>query len=198
MFQHLIEILQGLGIYGVYAVMFLEGASIPFPGIFIILSYGYVLKLTAVQIAFSAGVMSLIYTAASFIPYTIALKLQNRIPPKFQKGIAMGQQLFNRFGVWSIALTRPFSIGNYISYAAGLCKVRKWKYFLLTFTGIYPWSFAVLFLGKSYALFLEKIGGLFPVKQHGLLAAGLGVLLFFCLVGIGGFFMKRWKFKGKE
>ncbi|GER69768.1 hypothetical protein BpJC7_10710 [Weizmannia acidilactici] len=193
MFQHLIDFLQGIGIFGVYFVMFLEGASVPFPGIFIIISYGYILKLSMTETAFQAGIMAVIYTAASFIPYFLALKLHGRIPPKLQKGIHMGRQMFNRFGAWSIAITRPFGIGNYISYVAGFSNVPKLKYGILTFIGIYPWAFAVLFLGKSYELFLKKIGNMFQTDPKLMTATGLGILLLICLAVIGRFLVGKVK-----
>jgi len=34
--------------------------------------------------------------------------------------VKKGQAFFNRYGVWSIALSRPFGVSNYISYVAGM------------------------------------------------------------------------------
>jgi membrane protein DedA with SNARE-associated domain len=148
--QHLMHFLSDIGIIGLFLVMLIEGSSIPFPGIIIVLSYGYILNLSPLAMFITAAGMSLAYTISSFIPYVISVKIENRLPKKLKKGIEKAQHLFNRYGVWSIAFTRPFGIGNYISYVAGICKVKPLKYGIWTFIGIYPWSLTVLFLGKYY------------------------------------------------
>src|SRR5690625_5890773 len=119
--------------------MFLEGSSLPFPGIAIVLSYGYLLSPGYIDTIFIAASMSTLYTIASFMPYFLGLKLEERLPQRLQRRLAKGTAFFNRYGIWSIAFSRPFGIGNYISYVAGISKVHIMKYFILTFLGIYPW-----------------------------------------------------------
>ncbi|MGG4036720.1 DedA family protein [Heyndrickxia ginsengihumi] len=180
--------IQGMGIIGVCIVMLIEGSSLPFPGVFILVSYGAVSHLNCNQILFTAVLMAITYTISSFIPYYISSALQKKIPKKFQKGIEKAQCLFQRFGVWTIAFTRPFSIGNYISYVAGLCKIPRWKYSILTFIGIYPWSIAVLFLGKSYLTFVYEINKQFSYSTSVLYPVGIMlIVLLFLLVS-----MKCW------
>lgn len=130
--------------------MFLEGSSLPFPGIAIVLSYGYILSPGYVNTIFIAACMSIFYTTASFIPYFVGMKLEERLPQRLQKRLKKGTVFFNRYGIWSIAFSRPFGIGNYISYVAGISKVHFMKYLILTFLGIYPWSYMMILLGQYF------------------------------------------------
>ncbi len=150
MIQQFLEWLNTIGIPGLFLSMFLEGSSLPFPGLVIVLSYGYLLSPGYVNTAFIAAGMSMFYSLASLIPYYLGMKLESSLPNKLKKGLEKGIVLFNRYGVWSVAFSRPFGIGNYISYAAGISRVNLFKYFILTFCGIYPWSYVMILLGDYF------------------------------------------------
>ncbi|MBW8351090.1 VTT domain-containing protein [Bacillus sp. IITD106] len=150
MIQQFLEWLNTLGIPGLFIVMFLEGSSLPFPGLIVVLSYGYVLSPGYVQTIFLAAGMAVSYSLSSLIPYFLGLKLERYFPQRFKKGLEKGTAYFKRYGIWSIALSRPFGIGNYISYVAGISKVNVLKYLILTFIGIYPWSYVMVLLGDYF------------------------------------------------
>ena len=136
-----------LGLFGLFTAIFLEGASVPFPGIVVVLAYGGLLNLSLAGMAGIAAAMAVIYSVASLIPYFIGNKLEHLIRPNIRKGLDKASRIFKRYGIWSIALSRPFGIGNYISYLAGMSGVGLLKYLLLTFAGIFPWCLAILYLG---------------------------------------------------
>ncbi|WP_052131427.1 DedA family protein [Planococcus sp. CAU13] len=167
--------LESLGLAGLFAAIFLEGASVPFPGIIVVLAYGGLLDLTVLKMAGVAAIMAVIYSLASLIPYFIGNKMEHLLWKKVRNGLKKGSRFFNRYGIWSIALSRPFGIGNYISYLAGISHVHLVKYLLLTFTGIFPWCFAVLYLGNylngNYSRFLVLF------DEHKLEFYGTGLLL---------------------
>lgn len=142
-----LQFLEQLGLVGLYTAIFLEGASVPFPGIIAVLAYGGILELTLGGMAGIAAIMGIIYSLASLIPYFIGNKLEHLLWKKIRKGLDKASRTFKRYGIWSIALSRPFGIGNYISYLAGMSNVGLTKYLLLTFMGIFPWCFAILYLG---------------------------------------------------
>jgi membrane protein DedA with SNARE-associated domain len=148
--QQFLDWLSSIGISGLYLAMFLEGSSLPFPGVAIVFSYGYLLAPGYVNTAFIAVGMSTFYTLASFFPYFLGLKLEKKLPQRLQKKLEKGTVFFNRYGIWSIGFSRPFGIGNYISYVAGVSKVHIIKYFTLTFLGIYPWSYIMILLGEYF------------------------------------------------
>lgn len=145
----IITFLNKIGLIGLFLAMFLEGSSLPFPGVIVVLSYGYAMDLSIIEAVFISIVMSIIYSIASFIPFLLASRCEGIIRKKFGRKLDKAQAWFIRYGMWSISLSRPFSVGNYISYVAGMSKVPKLKYFFYTFIGILPWSFIMLVIGNE-------------------------------------------------
>lgn len=180
MIQQFFDWLHTIGLPGLFLAMFLEGSSIPMPGVVIVLTFGYVLSPGFTGIAVIALVMSLFYTSASLIPFYLAAKLESKFPKKLKRKLAKSQDYFNRYGTWSIALSRPFGVGNYISYIAGLSKINPVKFFLLTFLGIYPWCVVMLWLGDYFNGNIEAVMQVFhspEVYLFGLVGIIIGLLL---------------------
>lgn len=146
----IITFLTKIGLVGLFLAMFLEGSSLPFPGVLVVLSYGYALNLSIVEAVFISIIMSIVYGIASFIPFMLGLRFEGIVRKKFGRKLGKAQAWFIRYGMWSICLSRPFSVGNYISYVAGMSKVSKVKYFIYTFFGIFPWSFVILVIGNEF------------------------------------------------
>ncbi|PAV28259.1 hypothetical protein CIL05_17995 [Virgibacillus profundi] len=192
MIQQILEWLRALGLPGLFLAMFLEGLSIPFPGVVIVLSFGYLLSPGLLSIALISIGMSIFYSIASLIPFFLASKLGGHLPKRIKKGLEKGQSYFNRYGVWSIAISRPFGIGNYISYVAGLSKVNPLKYFLLTFIGIYPWSFIMMFLGDYFN------GNFTAIKQFFKDQSIYGYAAAFIVILIGLFYIVKKYKKSKD
>jgi len=155
--HNLLDWLGGFGLFGLFLTMFLEGASVPFPGIVVVLAYGYLLPANLFETVFIAMGMSLFYSIASIIPYSIAYKLESALPRKFRMSIEKAKKWFHKYGIWSIAITRPFGVGNYISYVAGVTKVKPSLFFLLTFIGIFPWALTMLILGNDTLPAIKRI-----------------------------------------
>ncbi len=148
MVPQIMEAIQSYGNVGLYLVMLLEGLAIPFPGLIIIFALGNILTLEPVEIFWLAVSMSFLYSIVSFIPYIIGLKFQSYLEGKLSKRLRKVQLWFQKYGEWSICFSRFFTVGNYISYIAGVSKVKPWRYWLLTFLGILPWTLSVLFLAN--------------------------------------------------
>ncbi|PWA09773.1 hypothetical protein DCC39_12485 [Pueribacillus theae] len=193
MIQQFLEWLNAIGLPGLFLVMFLEGSSLPFPGLIIVLSYGYLLSPGYLNSVFIAGGMSIFYSLASLIPYFLSMKLEGYFPNRLKKKLKKGISFFNRYGVWSIALSRPFGIGNYISYVAGMSRVHFFKYFVLTFLGIYPWSYIMILLGDYFNGNYEAFKNYFSSYSiYGYVAA------FVAITGMILFYYKKSKRKKDE
>ncbi|WP_376845336.1 DedA family protein [Camelliibacillus cellulosilyticus] len=157
MFHHLLEWISGLGMIGLFITMFLEGASVPFPGIIVVLAYGYVMNLSLLEIILLALAMSAFYSLASMIPYILAYKLEVMIPKRIKKGLDKAKTWFKKYGEWSIAFTRPFGVGNYISFVAGIAKVHPVRFICLTFIGIFPWALGILLVGNDTIPAIQRL-----------------------------------------
>lgn len=150
MLNYIINIISSMGVTGLYLVILIEGLSIPFPGTPLLLTYGYLLNLNLLDNLKIALFMSVIYVLASYVPFGIGYKLGDNVEKYFQKKLIKARKWFKKYGEVSIALSRPLGFGNYISFISGISKIRFWKYGLLSFIGIYPWFFTILYLGHSF------------------------------------------------
>ena len=150
MLEFLIQFLKELGIWGLLISNALEASSLPFPGGMMTLTYGYLLNASVIEMVGFAFLTSIIYTIFSFIPYGIGLKVKDKVEKKLKKKkVERVQRWFRKCGSWSIAITRPLGVGNYVSYVSGMSKVKAWVFAVLTFVGIFPWTIAMLWIGKN-------------------------------------------------
>ncbi|MFC0522183.1 DedA family protein [Pontibacillus salicampi] len=149
MLDFIVAFLKELGIFGLLISLAIEASSLPFPGGIVVLAYGYVLKSSAWASFGIAILAGLVYTAFSYIPYYIGRKLDHKVKNWFKTNkIDKAERWFKRCGEWTIALSRPLGLGNYISYFSGLSNVKPVRFGSITFIGIFPWIYAMLLLGK--------------------------------------------------
>lgn len=177
----LLDTLKEMGLAGLYTAMFLEGSSLPFPGVVIALTYGY--WFPSSNIPWTAAGMSAVYALASMIPYFLGRKLGWWLERRWSRGLAKAGRLFLRYGYWSVAATRPIGLGNYISYVAGMAQMKVSSYLILTFAGIYPWACAMLLLGRAFQGNYEAVKSFF--LSHSLpfsLAAGAAAAVPLCFL----------------
>ena len=136
--------------------MLVEGASIPFPGILVILAFGSTMRPNFNESVIICISMAIVYTIASFIPYAIGRKFGVKVLTIFDKrkkikaSIEKSKELVQKYGVITIAISRFFGWGNKISYIAGISKIKYLPYGLLTFGGIFTWAFIMMNLGKVF------------------------------------------------
>jgi membrane protein DedA with SNARE-associated domain len=151
--QYVLEFLEKCGIWGLFVASAIEASSLPFPGATVVLVYGFVLKVTQNthpwQLVAIAFVNSLVYVVFSLIPYQIGSKLEAFSKKKFDmKKIEKAQRWFQKYGEWSITLSRPTGFGNYISYLSGISKIKIGRFLLFSFLGVFPWNTLLLFVGS--------------------------------------------------
>ncbi|MCC5803311.1 DedA family protein [Rossellomorea vietnamensis] len=154
MTEWIINSAEEWGIWGVLFSLFIEGSAFPFIGTFFIVTMGFILRLTWMQIVFISLAGSLLYTVGSYIPYYISLKLgdniEGRLKPQKLEKLRTAQKKFNRYGVWSVAIASPLHLGNVIPFLAGVARMDVKAYSLLTMLGIAPSTFLFLTIGKLY------------------------------------------------
>lgn len=186
-------------IFPLLAAMFIEGASIPFPGIVVILGFGSIERPSFEESMIVAFFMAISYTMSSFIPYAIGRKLGVRILTIFDKrkrikaSIDKSKEIVSKYGIFTIAISRFFGWGNKISYIAGISKINCLSYGLLTFSGIYTWSIIMINLGKLFKGNTNIVMNI--IKKYTLyvyIIIGLVVVIYFAIVLI------RYKLKNIE
>lgn len=154
MAETLLELLEEWGIWGVLASLFIEGSAFPFIGTFFIVTVGFVMELSWLQIAWISAVGSLLYAIGSYIPYFIGYALGSGLAKRLSE--ARRQQLeqasaaFSKYGIWSVAIASPLHLGNAVPFIAGMSRMKLHLYTLLTMLGIAPSTFLLLSIGKFY------------------------------------------------
>lgn len=178
MLDLIMDILQQIGLWGLFLGLAIEASSLPFPGTLVALVYGYLLDPSIMELIWLSLAAALVYTAASFIPYGIGFKLEDKIKRKMnKKKFEKAQKWFAKFGQWSIAIGRPLGLGNYISYISGISKVKPLRFSVLTFIGIFPWIFVMFFLGQAGNL--KAISGfLSNFQQYFFIGIGAVILIY--------------------
>ncbi len=157
-----------LGYPGILLAMSLEGLSIPFPGSVIIVFAGFMVSKSAMNYWMVIILASLGYTIGSLIPYYLCytgrssvLKRLGKVFPLTPRKFITAQRWLNKYGPGMVCFSRPFFFGNYLSYLAGMSKMKLLKYFIYTIIGAAIWNLGLVsagyFLGRNWKFALEII-----------------------------------------
>jgi Uncharacterized membrane-associated protein len=150
----LLEWLNDWGVWGVLASLFIEGSAFPFIGTFFIVTVGFVMDLTWLEIAWISALGSALYAIGSYIPYFIGYALgsgiMKRLSPARRQQLEQASAAFSKYGFWSVAIASPLHLGNAVPFIAGMSRMKLHLYTLLTMLGIAPSTFVLLSVGKFY------------------------------------------------
>ncbi|HHW54723.1 MAG: VTT domain-containing protein [bacterium] len=172
---------EAIGYLLVFAGPFLEGLTVPCPSMFIIFVAGAFLVDSLPEYFLLVAMGSSAYTLASLIPYHLGAGIQGRI--KFlvqEKYWSILEGLFIRHGDKIVCYSRPLWIGNMVSYFAGLNRMKRGRFLLYTFLGIFPWHILIMLTGTFFGSNIDA--GIKLVQEYSWLAVGL-VVGFFVLTG---------------
>jgi len=130
-------------------------------------------KLSFWAVVITAGTA---YTIGSIVPYYLGMNIvylqklawAEKLTQKSAKHIGRLALLFEKHGDQIVAFSRPFWIGNFVSYFAGLAQMSLIKFIVLTFSGIFTWSLAVVSIGEAFSTNLPRAAAL--IKQYSLTA----------------------------
>ena len=136
--------------------MLIQGSSIPFPGLVVLLAFGSTMRPSFKDTVVIAALMAICYTVASFIPYAIGRKFGIKALSIFDKNtrikasIDKTKRIVSKYGIVSISISRFWGWGSKVSYIAGISKIKYLPYGLLTFSGVYTWAIVILNVGKVF------------------------------------------------
>ena len=141
----------------------IEGAAIPFPGAFLLAWSGFILGRDLADLALATGLGVSGYMVGAIIPYLLG-RLGGRpvIEQAFRRfqlstgKIDLAERWFNKYGLVVVAASRPFFLGNYVSFVAGMAHTRFIPFLLCTGLGIFPWVFVYLYLGMVFGRHWQK------------------------------------------
>ncbi len=189
MLQIALDILEKGGVWGLFAATAIEASSVPFPGAVFVLIYGYLMDVGPWQLVCISALNSLIYVLFSLIPFFIGKRMGEFSQKKLdKKNVKKAQAWFQKYGEWSIPLSRPTGFGNYISYISGITNIAIWRFALLSFLGVFPWNTLLLFIGNSGSI--ERVERFLEVSQK---FGYIITIMLVMVVLIWWFFIKKTK-----
>ncbi|WP_425446624.1 DedA family protein [Dethiothermospora halolimnae] len=174
----LINFSEKASIYGYITIpiaMLVEGAAIPFPGTFILILSGYLIKKFSLNPIIIISLSSICYTLAAMVPYAIGSQVNGIAKKRFNKFMSKNEhqidkmsRLFEKYGEVAVCVSRLTFIGNYFSYIAGINKMNKKKFLFYTILGMTPWIVLMNVIGYKVGenadqlkSLMDKFGPLF-------------------------------------
>jgi membrane protein DedA with SNARE-associated domain len=155
--QFAVDVIDKLGLPGVFVLMLAESACIPIPSeatmlfagfnvsdgeysLFVVVTVGVVANVVGSWIAYAIG-----YFGRIDILEKHGAKLH--IKPSH---LAWADRWFERYGSATVFFSRMLPIiRTFISLPAGVAKMPFWRFTLLTTAGCIPWVFLLTFIGKE-------------------------------------------------
>ena len=155
--QFAVDVVDKLGLPGVFALMVAESACIPIPSEGTMLFAGFNVS----EGEYSLLVVVLVATAAnvvgSWIAYAVGYYGRVDILEKHGKKLhikpshlAWADRWFEKYGSWTVFLTRMLPIiRTFISLPAGVARMPFWRFTVLTALGCLPWIFMLTLIGRE-------------------------------------------------
>ena len=193
MTKWLIDLITSGGLVAIFITMAGESAGLPISSEIVVPLGGWLAaqgRLTFVGVVAASSLGNL---GGSLVAYWLTKRYGERflLGPGRRLGINRGHvrlanRFFNRFGLWAVFLGRLLPvIRTYISFPAGLSRIRVLPFTLATIAGAVPWNFGLAYAGYKLGQHYQEIG-----RYLGPLTIPL-ILVVLVLLGLGYWFGKR-------
>jgi membrane protein DedA with SNARE-associated domain len=151
------DVINSLGLPGVFVLMVAESACIPIPSEGTMLFAGFnvadghwsLLEITAVGVAGNLVGSWIAYAIGYFGRIDVLEKHGAKLHVKPQH-LKWADDWFARYGTWAVLFSRVLPIiRTFISLPAGVARMPFWRFTGLTVLGCVPWVLFLGFLGKQ-------------------------------------------------
>jgi membrane protein DedA with SNARE-associated domain len=152
-----VDVVDALGLGGVFVLMLLESACIPVPSEATMLFAGFNVSDGHYSLFAAVAVGSVANLFGSWIAYAIGyfgrvdvLEKHGRKLHIKKSHLDWADRWFERHGDATVFFSRMVPIvRTFISLPAGVARMPFWRFSLLSIAGIVPWVFALTFVGKQ-------------------------------------------------
>jgi membrane protein DedA with SNARE-associated domain len=152
-----VDVVDALGLAGVFVLMVLESACIPVPSEATMLFAGFNVSDGHYSLFAAVAVGSFANLIGSWIAYAIGYYGRVDILEKHGKKLhikrshlAWADRWFEHHGDATVFFSRMLPIiRTFISLPAGVARMPFWRFSLLTLAGCIPWVFLLTFIGKQ-------------------------------------------------
>ncbi len=153
--QFILQIIAQIGYPGIIALMTLESMGIPIPSEVVMPAGGWlasegILNLILVTISGTVGCVigSAIAYGIGFIGGRAAVKRYGKYVFLNEGHLDSAERWFNKYGSVVIFITRLLPIiRTYISFPAGMARMRFWPFIILSAIGSAIWCFILAYIG---------------------------------------------------
>jgi membrane protein DedA with SNARE-associated domain len=152
-----VDVVDALGLPGVFILMLLESACIPVPSEATMLFAGFNVSRGEYSLFAATAVGSVANLVGSWIAYWIGyagrvdvLEKHGRKLHIKQSHLAWADRWFERHGDATVFFTRMLPIiRTFISLPAGVARMPFWRFSLLTLAGCVPWVLMLTWIGRQ-------------------------------------------------
>jgi membrane protein DedA with SNARE-associated domain len=152
-----VDVVDALGLPGVFVLMFAESACIPIPSEATMLFAGFNVANGEYSLFAATAVGSIANLAGSWLAYWIGYIGRVDVLEKHGKKLHIkkshlewADRWFERHGDATVFFSRMVPIvRTFISLPAGVARMPFWRFTVLTLAGCIPWVFMLTFIGKQ-------------------------------------------------
>jgi membrane protein DedA with SNARE-associated domain len=155
--QVAVDVVDAMGLPGVFVLMLLESACIPIPSEATMLFAGFNVSRGEYSLFAATAVGAVANLVGSWVAYWIGyigrvdvLEKHGRKLHIKKSHLEWADRWFERHGDATVFFTRLLPIiRTFISLPAGVARMPFWRFSLLTLAGCVPWVFMLTFIGKQ-------------------------------------------------
>src|SRR5215217_5394541 len=152
-----VDVVDAMGLPGVFVLMLLESACIPVPSEATMLFAGFNVSHGEYSLSAATAVGSLANLVGSWLAYGIGYAGRVDILEKHGRKLHIkpshlewADRWFEKHGDATVFFTRMLPIvRTFISLPAGVARMPFWRFSLLTVAGCIPWVLLLTFIGKE-------------------------------------------------
>jgi len=152
-----VDVVDAIGLWGVFILMVLESACIPVPSEATMLFAGFNVSDGQYSLFAAVAVGSVANLIGSWIAYAVGYYGRIDILEKHGKKLHVkkshletADRWFEKYGDWIVLVTRCLPIiRTFISLPAGVARMPFWRFSVFTLIGCIPWVFMLTFIGKE-------------------------------------------------
>jgi membrane protein DedA with SNARE-associated domain len=151
------DVVDKMGLPGVFVLMLLESACIPIPSEATMLFTGFNVSEGEYSLFAATMVGSVANLVGSWVAYAVGYYGRIDIIEKHgkklhisKKHLEWADRWFERHGEATVFFTRMLPIiRTFISLPAGVARMPFWRFTIFTFLGCIPWVFMLTYIGKT-------------------------------------------------
>jgi membrane protein DedA with SNARE-associated domain len=155
--QFAVDVVDALGLPGIFVLMVAESACIPIPSETTFLFAGFNVSKGAYSMSAVVTVGVIANLVGSWIAYAVGyfgridvLERHGRKLHVKPSHLKWADDWFERYGAATVFFSRMLPIiRTFISLPAGVARMPFWKFTVLTTLGCIPWIFMLTFIGKQ-------------------------------------------------